>query len=50
MENFKSGFVAIIGRTNVRKIYIIKFFNRRKNCSDCKKATNNQNTDKRNSK
>ncbi len=50
MGNFKSGFVAILGRTTVRKINPTKFFNMRKNSNNGKQTTDNTYTNKRNSK
>ncbi len=50
MEEFKSGFVTIIGRTNVGKININKFISRRKSSSNKKQSTNNKKCNKRNSK
>ena len=50
MEDFKSGFVAILGRTNVRKINFIKFINTGKNCCYCKQTSDYKNTNKGNCK
>ena len=36
MSNFKSGFVSIIGRTNVGKSTLINSLAHEKNCNNCK--------------